>query len=424
MKSIKLSLLNINLRWFLLAMVLANIAGQMAYSMLSLYLIDLGASVGQVGLVFTIASQVPIILQIFGGWFSDTIGRLRAIAFGSVISVFGYLIFFLAPSWEWVMLGLSVEFVSNSFVGPSFSAYIAEQSSEKTRGRVYGITTGIYMVVTIIGPALAGFLAFRTDFKRMLMVAFVFYALATIVRVWMAFSERFKPARAPERPTLNGLISQLKSMFGMLFAGRLFTWIWISDAIGDTSYMLTGELFPIYLSDIGKLTVEQIGLLGSAWGVAIIIGSFLGGYLTDRKSERGILSAGFFLITLGMISMVMALSKLTFLGSRILHGLGVGVLMPAYNSLISKVVPENKRVLAFGFFVTSLGILSLPMPWIGVQLWETFSPQTPFWVTALMCAITILIAWKKFVLPKIEPDPLQSNEKISTINLGKFANLL
>lgn len=69
-------LLNLNLRWFLMAMILANIAGAMAYSMLSLYLIDLGASVGQVGLVFTVASLIPMVLQIFGGWISDTIGRL------------------------------------------------------------------------------------------------------------------------------------------------------------------------------------------------------------------------------------------------------------------------------------------------------------------------------------------------------------
>jgi MFS family permease len=158
------SLINLNLRWFMLAMILANIAGQMIYSMLSLYLIDLGASVGQVGLVFTIASLIPIILQIFGGWLSDTVGRLRAIAIGSAISVFGYLVFFISPSWEWVMLGLCVEFVSSSFVGPSFSAYIAEQSDEATRGRVYGLTSGIYMVVTVIGPTLAGMLAYRMNF--------------------------------------------------------------------------------------------------------------------------------------------------------------------------------------------------------------------------------------------------------------------
>lgn len=395
-----LKLLNVNLRWFLLAMILANIAGQMAYSMLSLYLIDLGASVVQVGMVFTIASLVPIVLQIFGGWLSDTIGRLRAIAFGSAISVFGYVIFFLSPSWEWVLLGLCVEFVSNSFVSPSFNAYISEESSEETRGRVYGLTSGIYMVVTVIGPSLAGLLAYRFNFRWMMAVAFIFYALATTVRIWMAVSVRFKPARTPEKPSLSGLKVQLRTMFAMLFSGGLLTWIWISDAISDTSYMMTGELFPIYLSDIGKLTIEQIGLLGSAWGIASIGGSFLGGWLTDRASERVIISSGFSLVSLGLVLMVSINSGWMFLAARVLNGLGVGVLMPAYSSLISKVVPEDKRGLAFGFFGTSLGILSLPMPWIGAQLWDYFSPQTPFWVTAAACFVIIPIVLVKFLNPK------------------------
>jgi MFS family permease len=398
------SLLNISLRWFLLAMILANIAGQMAYSMLSLYMVDLGASVGQVGLVFSVASLVPMVLQLLGGWISDTIGRLRAIAIGSSFAVFGYLLFFISPSWEWVMFGLGVEYISNAFVGPSFSAYIAEQSDAAIRGRVYGVSRGIFMVVTVIGPALAGLLAARFDFRRMLMVAFIFYLLATLVRIWMAISERFTHHRSGEHPSLAGFKTQMISMLGLLFSGGILTWIWISDAIGDTSYMLTGELFPIYLSNIGKLSLEQIGLLGSAWGLASILGAFMGGWLTDKRSERTILTGGFLLVTMGLVSMVLARSLPGFLAARMLNGLGVGLLMPAYDSLISKVVPEDRRGLAFGFFGTSLGILSLPMPWIGGQLWEHFSPQTPFWITALACAITIPIVWTRFVLPRIGKD--------------------
>jgi MFS family permease len=393
-------LLNVNLRWFLLAMILANIAGQMAYSMLSLYLVHLGARVSQVGLVFTVASLVPMVLQLFGGWVSDTIGRLRAIAIGSSFAVFGYLLFFLSPSWEWVMLGLCVEYISNSFVGPSFGAYIAEQSGEAERGRVFGVTRGIYMVVTVIGPALAGFLVQRFDFRPMLTVAFVFYALATAVRIWMATAERFAPRRAAEKPTFSGLKTQMTAMFGLLFAGGILTWIWITDAIGDTSFNLTGNLYPIYLSDIGKLNVEQIGLLGSVWGLASILGAFLGGWLTDKRSERTIISGGFLLVTVSLAYMVLARSLPAFLGARFLNGLGTGLLMPAYDALISKVVPEERRGLAFGFFGTSLGILSLPMPWIGAQLWERIAPQAPFWVTAVACAVMVPIAWFKFILPK------------------------
>jgi len=400
MKKNIFSMVNVNLRWFLLGMILANIAGEMLNSMLSLYLIKLGASVAQVGLVYTVASLVPILLQIFGGWMSDTVGRLRAIAIGSVITVFGYLIFFVSPSWQWVMVGLCVEFVSSSFVAPSFNAYIAEQCDEDVRGRVFGVIQGIYMVVTVIGPILGGILAYRVSFKAMLVAAFIFFLMATLLRVYMALSERFKPERSPEKPSFKGLKTQLVSIFGLLFAGGVLTWIWITDGLLDTSFNLAAQLFPIYLSDIGHLTVEQIGLFGSFFGGACILGNFIGGWLTDKWSERIILVGGFTLLAASLVVMVTATGYFGFLFSRILMGLGDGVLSPAYSSLISRVVPEEKRGLAFGFFGTSLGILSLPMPWIGGQLWEKFSPQTPFWITAIACFIVVPIAWFKFGLPK------------------------
>ncbi len=90
-------------------------------------------------------------------------------------------------------------------------------------------------------------------------------------------------------------------------------------------------------------------------------------------------------------------------------GLGTGSLMPAYESLISKVVPESKRGLAFGFFGTTLGILSLPMPWIGAQLWERFTPRTPFWFAVTANMISIGIAWFKFKLRDSELAKIRSD---------------
>lgn len=399
------SLLNVNLRWFLLAMILANIAGQMAYSLLSLYLVDLGASVSQVGLVFTVASLVPTALQIFGGWLSDTIGRLRAIALGSSISTLGYLLFVLSPSWEWAMVGLCIEYISNSVVGPSFGAYIAEQSSESQRGRVFGLTRSIYMIVTVIGPAMAGFLAYRFNFRLMFVVAFALYASATGVRLWMATAEQFAPKRAAQKPTLSGLRTELVAMFALLVAGGLLTWIWVTDAVGDSAFNLIGQLYPIYLADVGGLNLEQIGVLNSAWGVATILSSFLAGWLADRRSERFVIVGGFALEALALVVFLQASSFPAFMAAMFIFGLGTGSLMPAYDTLISKAVREEKRGLAFGLFGTSLGILTLPFPWIGAQLWERFGPQVPFLITVAACLISIPIAWFKFILPEGGADP-------------------
>jgi MFS family permease len=367
--------------------------------MLSLYLVELGATVSQVGLVFTVASLVPIGLQLVGGWLSDTVGRLRMIALGSSIAILGYLLFFISPSWEWVMVGLCIEYVSNSFVGPSFSAYIAEQSDEEQRGKVFGLSKSLYMTVTVIGPLLAGILAYQYGFRAMLMIAFVFYAAATAMRIWMATAERFTPKKEAVKPSLAGMKTEMVGMFSLLLAGGVLTWIWITDAIGDTSFNLIGQLYPILLSDIGQLNVAQIGLLNSIWGVAMIAASLLAGWLSDRLSEKAVIAGGFLMESLGLLILIQASSFPGYIIAIVIFGFGMGGLMPAYDSLISKVVPEERRGLAFGLFGTSLGLLSLPMPWIGAQMWESFSPQAPFWLSVAACAISVPIAWYKFRIP-------------------------
>ena len=132
------------MRWFMLAMVLANIASNMSIMLFPIYLSELGASIGQVGLVFTLTSVVILVLQIFGGWVSDSIGRLQAIAIGSLGGIVGFIALLLAPTWQWMLVALAVYQIPFALVGPSFGAFIAENSTEENRGegvRLTGTTT-------------------------------------------------------------------------------------------------------------------------------------------------------------------------------------------------------------------------------------------------------------------------------------------
>jgi len=57
------------------------------------------------------------------------------------------------------------------------------------------------------------------------------------------------------------------------------------------------------------------------------------------------------------------------------------------------------RGTAFGLFQTSLGVVSLPAPWIGAQLWEQYSPRLPFAITAWIGLLAVIPVWFKFKLP-------------------------
>lgn len=388
---------------FLAAMIFANIGGNMYSGLMPLYLKDLGSSISQIGLFFTISQIVPLFLQILGGWISDTLGRLRAIAIGSVFGVIGFVPLVLADSWGWLVLAVAIGSVARALVGPSFDAFIAEHSSEENRGKVFGITQTIFMIVSVVGPPLGGWLAEDYSFRVMLLVAGAFYFIAAVMRIGMA-REAAKTETETKTLSFAGLKSNLGAMFGLMFSGGLITWILLTDGFRDVSFQLSGNLFPVYMQEIGGLSIQQIGWVTSLFGLSMMLVTIPGGWLSDKVGER-------FGIALGMALMSGALFLLVnipqgnqwlYFAGWALAGMGVGVSTPAYQSLISKAVPQHLRGMAFGLFSTSLGIISLPAPWIGAQLWERFSPRFPFTITAIAILLSIVPIWLKFKLPKAE----------------------
>ena len=71
-------------------------------------------------------------------------------------------------------------------------------------------------------------------------------------------------------------------------------------------------------------------------------------------------------------------------------------------------VPERLRGTAFGFFSSSLGLISLPAPYIGALLWEKVSPIFPFYIPLLALLAMMPVMWVKFKLPPQSPKKAQT----------------
>ena len=211
----KLRLLTPLLLLFMLAMILANLGGNMYGPLEALYLKELGAGISQIGIFYTLSQIIPLLLQILGGWVSDSLGRLRAIAIGSVIGILGYLPLLLADRWEWVLAASALGAVTRSLIGPSFDAFIADHSAPEHRARLFGITQTLFGIVGVVGPLAGGYLVEQMGFKGMLLVATGLYILATLLRVGMAREAARGSESAPKPLTLSGLKSNLATMFAL-----------------------------------------------------------------------------------------------------------------------------------------------------------------------------------------------------------------
>ena len=388
------------LRWFMFAMVLANISSNMGMMLIPLYLDEMGASITEIGFIFTILSIVSLVLQVFGGWISDSIGRLKAIAIGSVGGVFGGFLLVLAPTWQWLILALVVNRIPGAMVGPSFGAFIAENSKEEDRGRVYGITDMIYQVCGIVGPLLGGFLALQYSYRLMFLVAAIFYTLAAVLRIWMATTMTSTQPAESQDLSWNSFKHSVKILLSMIAGGGLITWIFLTDGIRDAAYQLSREIEPLYLEQIGGLNAQEIGVLWSIFSIAMLFTPVVSGKISDKYGERVPISIGFFFIFVAFSIFLNVTGFMPFAVVWTIFGLGVGLLSPAYSSLISKVVPHDKLGAFNGIFYGSIGLLSLPAPYLGTLMWEKISPKAPFVVAAAVSILTIIPIWFKFKVPQ------------------------
>lgn len=398
---VKTKILSNTLIVFMVAMVFANIASEMYVSMLPLYMKYLGADVVQIGVFFTVSQIVPLILQVLGGWVSDTIGRLRSVAIGSLIGLGAFISPIFVPTWQWLYLSETLNALTRSLIGPSFGAFIAEETDDEHRGKVYGITDTIYTVVTVIGPPLAGWLADTYGFRIMLVVSASIYILATCIRLVLAkVAGKQRATGKGESLSMDSLKGNFKTVFGLAIAGGVLTWLLLTDGVRDIAFSMSFRLMPLYLEEIGGLSLQKIGWLSSCFGIASMLTTIPAGWFSDKVGERIAISLGFLLEFLAMILMIKVDGFVGYAITWAVFGVAVGLMSPAYQSLLSKVLPEKLRGTGFGLIHASLGIFSLPAPAIGSFLWKTINPQAPFYITAVFALLTVIPAFLKFKLNK------------------------
>jgi MFS family permease len=359
------------------------------------YLSELGASIGQLGFFFTVSAIVPLIFRIFGGYLSDSIGRLRALIIGSLGGTLGYVAFLIAPTWQFAIIGPAFLGLASALVFPSYKAYIADNTAEEVRARIFGLSDTVVNIAWVVGPPIGGMLAQNFGYRSMFGAAVLTFSIATLLFLTLHLSSRRSEQTKPSGVSLQSLRTSLTDIIALTFAGGLITWVLITDGVVDIASKMSFELMPVYLGNEIGLSKQAIGLLDGIHGITLAITMFPAGYLIDKTSERLGAVLGMVFLIISRIVFGLATTFWGFAFSWALLGVAVSMFQPALSSLISKGVPQRLRGVAFAFVVTNVGIFSLPFPWIGSQIWTRFGPRVPFFTSAVLASLIIIPAWIK-----------------------------
>src|SRR5699024_2030121 len=129
------------------------------------YAMDLGASHVLTGGIVAIYSLTNMVGNIFGGHWIDQYGRKKMLYTG-MIAVAVILLFYPIAQSGWQLFFIRFfHGLAGGILIPAAFAYVGDRSKQKTRGKTMALTGASIGTAAIVGPALGGAMAARSQIE-------------------------------------------------------------------------------------------------------------------------------------------------------------------------------------------------------------------------------------------------------------------
>jgi len=175
--------INRNVIGMMLVVVLVSMGEKLADRYLPLYLMALGGGALAVGLLSGSQNLIGAIYSYPGGYLSDRIGYKRALTIFNLMSLVGYLIAILIPTWQAALVG-ALLFLSWSAISmPAMMSLVTESlpASQRTMGvTMHSLIKRLPMAV---GPLFGGWIIATWGETNGIRYAFIFAAAMTVAAI-------------------------------------------------------------------------------------------------------------------------------------------------------------------------------------------------------------------------------------------------
>lgn len=180
-------------------------------------------------------------------------------------------------------------------------------------------------------------------------------------------------------------------------------WVLLNIMIGTFMAVLDSTIVNVGLPKIMSafgVGVDKIEWVLTAYMLAMAVMLPTSGWLADRFGYKKMYSFGLTLFTIGSFLCGISNEENMLIISRVVQGLGAGVIMPIGMAIVVREFPPNKRGLALGFWSIAAAASISFGPLIGGYLVDNFSWQLIFDVNipvGIAGVLVTLIIQKEYV---------------------------
>jgi len=389
-----------------LVTILNHISFKGSKVLITLYAIDLGANVAEIGLLFSMYSLFPVFLSLYAGKMSDRYGFQMPMLIGSIGLMGGLLLPYLYPS-------LPTLYASALMIGMCYIFYIVSvqhligsfgTGAARTRHfSHYSLGIGL---TALLGPTIAGFAIDNVGHSQTYLLLAMFPALPILL---LAIYPRVLPRlrgrkEKRDKQKVMDLVRIVPLRRALLTAGIL-----------ETGSELANFLLPIFGHSIG-LSASQIGITLGVYATALLAVRVLMPILAKYSSEERVLSFSLFFSAMACLAFPFVNGFLTLLAMAFALGLGLGCGGPLSLVLAYNRSPEGRSGEAVGLRQTVNKATEVVVPLLFGAVSTAMGMIPVFWIDALMLAYGGLLMrddakQKSEEPPKAAPEPVDQSSK-------------
>jgi MFS family permease len=334
-----------------LVSLFTDMASEMLYPVMPLFLRDIGFSIAMIGLLEGVAEATAGLSKGYFGQMSDVTGRrLPFVRWGYALSAISKPLLSLSIHAGWIFAVRTTDRLGKGLRTAARDALLSAEATPETKARVFGLHRAMDTTGAFIGPALALlFLFFYPGQYKWLFIIALYPGLAAVT-LTLFLKEKPLPAK-----TVN-----------VSFAGFILWW-----KTAPASYRkVTGGLLAFALinsADVFLLLRARESGLGDTTIIGLYIGynlvyailSYPVGMLADRWGKQRTLVIGLLMFAVVYAGFGWADGIISFGALLALYGLYAACTESVAKAWITNLVAKDQTATAIGTFTAFQSIAAL-----------------------------------------------------------------
>jgi MFS family permease len=365
----------------------ADVASEMLYPVIPIYLKQIGFSVFLIGILEGVANFTAGLSKGYFGKLSDEKGyRLPFIKLGYFFSALSKPMMALFTSPVWVFFVRTTDRLGKGLRTAPRDALLSQNATPATKARVFGLHRAMDTVGAALGPCLALLLLylFPSRYRLIFFIAFL-PGLASVALIFFLKEKR-----------------QVQSTLGK---GTFFSFFgYWKIATPEFRRVVTGLLaFAVFNSADVFLLLRTKEVTGSdtitigayiMYNIVFAIGSYPLGALADRIGIKKVFIAGLCIFSTVYFLFGFAHSSVVIFTGFFVYGIYAAATEGISKAWITNLTKSNTAT-ALGFYTSCESICTFLASAIAGALWTSFGSTTTFLTTAIATIpVLIYLGWR------------------------------